>query len=77
MPAGPGEEGHGGEEEIPEGPKSVMGIFHIESGKVVTCQDMGAMTYPKWTGEGKVKKATWMDLETMEVLCSLDFHRHG
>ena len=65
------------EELIPDGPKSVMGVFHLESGKVVTTQEMGATRYPGWTGEGKVKKATWMDLESMEVLRSRDFPRRS
>ena len=62
---------------IKDGPKSVLAVFQLETGKVETSTHPGVSRFPQWTGEGKVRRARWMDMETMEVLDSMDFTRHS
>ena len=61
------------EEVVEGGPRSVVGVFSLNTGKVVTKQVMGAKTYPMWDGEGTVKRARWIDMGTLEVLKTRDF----
>ena len=61
------------EEVVEGGPKSVVGVFSLNTGKVVTKQVVGTRTYPMWDGEGAVKRARWIDMGTLEVLKARDF----
>ena len=61
------------EEVLEGGPRSVVGVFSLNTGKVVTKQAVGTKTYPMWDGEGAVKKARWIDMETLEVLKTREF----
>ena len=44
------------EEVLEGGPRSVVGVFSLNTGNVVTKKVVGAKTYPMWDGEGLVKK---------------------
>ena len=55
------------------GTKSIVGVFSMIIGKVMTKQAIGSKVWPMWDGEGEVKKARWIGMETLEVLRTRDF----
>ena len=61
------------EEVIEGGPRSVVGVFSLADGKVGTQQAIGTQAWPMWEGEGKVRKARLIDMETLEVMQAQDF----
>ena len=56
-----------------DGPRSIVGVFSMSNGKVMTKQALGSRVWPMWDGDGEVKKARWIDMETLEVLRTRDF----